>query len=208
MISCLLFRSGHVAFDAFTRAYDHMKNESSSSLDRRLFERLFIIYAMAEYQLFMGEGSIFMDQPTAFLPRHVFTDFDNFILDQYDLFYKQFVSFWGTHKSFHPCQMKTGDQNHCSSTIICDGHMKIRRRLCSNPNVSHKVPPSCSPVFNRFFTGCPRTPALKSMMCSECKGYDVPMSTYNDSSSRKKRKTTKGRDNLNQSIDNEMAEVS
>lgn len=185
-----------------------MNTENHRSLDRRLFERMFLVYSMIEYQLFMGEGSLFMGEPTAFLPRHVFKDFDNFIISQYDSFYKQFVSFWGTHKSFHPCQMKTSDPNHCSSTIICDGHMKIRRRLCSNPSVLHKVPPSCSPVFKNFFVGCSRTSSLNSTLCSNCQGFSVPLSKPDGASSRKQRKTLTGKDSLNQSVDNEMTEVS
>lgn len=168
-----------MAFDAFTRAYNDMNDDRHEILDRRLFERMFIIYAVTEYQLFMGEGQPFMNECTAFFPRNVFSDFDKFIMAQYDQLYEQFVSFWGSHSSFRRCKSKSINENDCSTTIVCDGHMKIRRRLCANPNISHKVPAYCSTIFKDFLVGCCHSPAVGSMLCDECKnsGVEIPPRT-------------------------------
>ncbi|CAF1509532.1 unnamed protein product, partial [Adineta steineri] len=145
--------NGHVAFDCFTRAYNELGEGERVRLDRRLFERIFIIYSLIEYQLFMSLNERFKNQPTGFLPRYIYSDIDEFIMKNYDYFYKVFVQFWSSHGSFHPCQLKSEDNNNnnlCSAAIICDGHMKIRRRLCSNANVSLILPEHFSPVFNNL----------------------------------------------------------
>ncbi|CAF3850826.1 unnamed protein product [Adineta steineri] len=149
--------NGHVAFDCFTRAYNELGEGERVRLDRRLFERIFIIYSLIEYQLFMSLNERFKNQPTGFLPRYIYSDIDEFIMKNYDYFYKVFVQFWSSHGSFHPCQLKSEDNNNnnlCSAAIICDGHMKIRRRLCSNANVSLILPEHFSPVFNNLMLGC------------------------------------------------------
>ena len=161
-------RSGHVAFDAFTRAYNSLTDHMNAKLDRRLFERIFIVYALVEYQLFMGTGGTFLNECSAFLPRNVFTELDDFILTYYDGFYREFALFWGGHHSFHPCKSTLDDGGACSSTIICDGHMKIRRRLCANPSSTHKMASYFAPVFEDFVVGCRRSPAVNSRLCRDC----------------------------------------
>ncbi|CAF3868483.1 unnamed protein product, partial [Rotaria sp. Silwood1] len=51
--------------------------------------------------------------------------------------------FWSSHNTFYPCKLAVqggGDDSLCSAAIICDGHRKIRRRLCANPNVPLSLP--------------------------------------------------------------------
>lgn len=109
-----------------------------------------------------------MEECSAFLPQNVFTDFDKFILTNYDRFYRQFVLFWGTHSTFHRCKGQSVNIDDCSTTIICDGHMKIRRRLCANPHVQQRLAPYFSPIFNNLQVGCPHSPELNSTLCHEC----------------------------------------
>ena len=166
-------RSGHLAFDVFTRAFNGLADDVHRKLDRRLFERMFLVYALVEYQLFMGEEGEFMNECVAFFPRNIFTDLDNFILANYDKFYKQFVLFWASHSAFHQCRSQSEHGGNCSTTIICDGHMKIRRRLCANPNVQHKIAPYFSPIFEDFVVGCRHSPANNSRLCNGCMDLNV-----------------------------------
>lgn len=132
-----------MAFDSFTRAFNELNDGSCIPLDRRLFERLFIIHQLIEFQLFMGTGEKFLNQCTAFFPSNISIEIDTFILNNYDHFYKHFVEFWSSHNTFHPCKSTKRDDNVddvCAAAIICDGHMKIRRHLCANPSVPLSLP--------------------------------------------------------------------
>ncbi|CAF3163528.1 unnamed protein product, partial [Rotaria sp. Silwood2] len=88
----------------------------------------------------MSDGPTFENECCAFLPRNVYTDLDKFIMDNYDLFYKQFIQFWSTHHSFLPCNSTKPRSGKCSTALICDGNMKIRRRLCANANLPLELP--------------------------------------------------------------------
>lgn len=145
-------------------------------MERRLFERVFIIYALVEYQLFMGIGEPFKNQCSAFLPRNIWTELDSFIMLHYDHFYKIFVQFWSSHKIFHACTASHNnniDDTACSAALICDGHMKIRRRLCANSDVPLTLPIHFSPLFKDLFVGCSRTPMIHGRLCIKCKNKGV-----------------------------------
>lgn len=167
----LCFSNGHVAFDSFTRAFNQLHDGERVPLDRRLFERLFIIHGLVEFQLFMGNGQLFHNQPCAFLPRHPYSEIDQFIMRNYDHFYKIFVQFWSTHNVFHPCKSSSKndpDGDLCSAAMICDGHMKIRRRLCSNPYVPLHLPSHFDALFNEFIVGCSHSPRKNGQLCESC----------------------------------------
>ncbi|CAF5017808.1 unnamed protein product, partial [Rotaria sp. Silwood1] len=104
---------------------------------------MFLIYELIAFQLFMGIGEKIINQSCAFFPRNIYTEIDKFIMINYDRFYKNFVEFWSSHNTFYPCKLAVqggGDDSLCSAAIICDGHRKIRRRLCANPNVPLSLP--------------------------------------------------------------------
>ncbi|CAF1335207.1 unnamed protein product, partial [Rotaria sordida] len=175
-----LLAAGHVAFDTFTRAFNQLNGDFRNKMDRRLFERVFITYALIEYQLFMAIGQPFKNQCSAFLPRNIWTELDRFIMSNYDYFYKVFVEFWSSHSIFYPCKLKPqgddgNDNNECCAAIICDGHMKIRRRLCANANVPLQLPTHFNPIFKQLLIGCSHTPAVNRSICSECQSQGIIM---------------------------------
>lgn len=118
-----------------------------------------------------------MNEPVAFFPRNIFVDFDNFVANQFNFFYKQFTLFWGTHQTFCPCDTKTVGINSCSKALICDGHMKIRRRLCANSNVIYRTMPGCHLVFRTLLVGCSNTPSRNSNFCQSCQLYTLQTSS-------------------------------
>jgi len=72
-----------MAFDSFTRAFNQLSDNSCVPLDRRLFKRVFIIYTLIEFQLFMGSGQSFLNQTSACLPRSIYSDIEIFITIKY-----------------------------------------------------------------------------------------------------------------------------
>ncbi|CAF4498411.1 unnamed protein product [Rotaria socialis] len=173
--ACLL-SNGHVAFDSFTRAFNELIDDSHIPLERRLFERIFIIYEIIQFQLFMGTGEKFLNQCCAFFPSNISTDIDNFIMVNYDRFYKKFVQFWSSHNTFYPCKsVKEVDNEYdlCSAAVICDGHMKIRRRLCANPNIALSLPEHFVYLFKPLIVGCSHTPNPKEKLCTQCKNNNL-----------------------------------
>ena len=123
----------------------------------------------------MDIGERFRGQLCAFLPRNIYNDIDEFIMKYYDYFYKMFVTFWSSHSTFHPCKLKsdTGNDNLCSAAIICDGHMKIRRRLCANGNVPLILAEHFSPLFSELKVGCSHTPRINSKFCISCSSNEL-----------------------------------
>lgn len=188
-----------MAFDSFTRAFNQLNDDLYIPLDRRLFERVFIIYELIRFQLFMGTGEKFLNECSAFLPRNIYTDIDKFIMINYDHFYKTFVQFWSTHNTFYPCTLTSqggNDNSLCCAAIICDGHMKIRRRLCANSNVPLSFPIHFTGVFKELIVGCSHTPNVNEKLCRLCKSNGVEVE------SSKSRNTTKQIKKLNQKLKN------
>ena len=188
------FSDGHLGFETFTRCFNNSSDISNAKLDRRLFERMLLIYALIEYQLFMGEEPKLQNECCAFLPKNVYVDLDKFIIDNYDIFYKQFVSFWSNHSSFHPCQQtKRGDK--CSAALVCDGNLKIRRRLCSNLKLPLEIPEHFDPLFKDSIVGCSHTPVDHSELCKRCEESGVQVDSSSKSAKRKPQKTPKNKTN-------------
>ncbi|CAF1508000.1 unnamed protein product [Adineta steineri] len=126
-------------------------------------------YSFTTPEIFSNEKFIYLGGQTAFeslilkqyscLLSNGHVAFDSFTraYNQLGEGERVFVQFWSSHCSFHPCQLKSEGNNNnnlCSAAIICDGHMKIRRRLCANANVSLTLPEHFSPVFNNLMLGC------------------------------------------------------
>jgi hypothetical protein len=128
-------RLGHLAFSTYTRVFNKQQaHPPDPLLHRSMFERDFITYSLVQFQLFMGGSQ-------AFLPFNIYSDFDGFIGDNIDHFYAQFVQFWGEHSLFKPCAPIRGhEKDSYRKCLIVDGHMKIRRRICSNPTTSLTLP--------------------------------------------------------------------
>ena len=208
----LCFSNGHVAFDSFTRAFNQLHDGERVPLDRRLFERLFIIHGLVEFQLFMGNGELFHNQPCAFLPRNPFSEIDNFIMRNYDHFYKTFVQFWSTHKVFHPCKSSSKgvvDDDLCSTAMICDGHMKIRRRLCSNPNVPLHLPLHFDPLFNELIVGCCHSPRINGQLCESCERDNTTVEKTSKRPTKKQMENTQRKlKNWMKRYENDMTTVS
>lgn len=206
------FSNGHVAFDAFTRAFNELSDDNSIQLDRRLFERAFIIYALIEFQLFMGTDQSFRNQTCAFLPRKLYTEIDEFIMMNYDRFYKMFIEFWSMHKTFRPCKSKLEnriDDSLCSAAIICDGHMKIRRRLCANPNVSLQLPVHFQLLFKELTVGCSHTPIINGKLCTSCENNNVSLKKRKQRRTKKQIENEKRKRNkLEKRFENDMGSVS
>ena len=159
----------------------------------------------------MGTGEKFHNQCCAFFPRNISTDIDKFIMMNYDHFYKNFVKFWSSHKTFWPCKLtRHGDDNGlCTGAIICDGHMKIRRRLCANPNVPLALPEHFVDLFKPLIVGCSHTPNVNEILCTQCKNNNIAIGTSTSSlrTKRKKKKNKKSQP-LEKNYVNDMASVS
>ena len=201
-----------MAFDAFTRAFNELSDDHRTCLDRRLFERIFIIHALIEFQLFMGIGQLFRNESCAFLPRNLYTEIDRFIMMNYDHLYKQFIEFWSTHNTFHPCKLKSKDgtdDSLCSAAIICDGHMKIRRRLCANPKVSLSLPVHFQALFKELIVGCGHTPNINAMLCASCENSGVLVEERRQRRTKKQIENAKRkREKLEKKFENDMGSVS
>lgn len=110
----------------------------------------------------------------AFLPFNMYMDFDAFIDDNIDHWYLDFVQFWGEHSQLKPCESIRGNiESPCSKCLIVDGHMKIRRRLCSNATVSLSLPTHFEHVFDDIVVGCSHSPGVDSPLCHVCKDAGV-----------------------------------
>lgn len=109
-----------------------------------------------------------MGNEHAFLPRHVKSELDDFIDENFDRWYTQFVKFWGNHCSIQSCTTK------CSRAIIIDGHMKIKRRLCHNQTLPLVPPRPFELIFDTITVGCPESPAFNSLYCNKCKSSNEP----------------------------------
>lgn len=158
-------------------------NSPDPPLHRSMFERDFITYSLVQFQLFMGSNQ-------AFLPFNIYSDFDRFIGDNIDNFYAQFVMFWGEHSLFKPCAPIRGHEKEtCGKCLIVDGHMKIRRRICSNPAMSLTLPAHFDHVFDDILIGCSHSPAVNSRLCPSCKEAGVVHTVS------KKRPTMKEKEN-------------
>jgi hypothetical protein len=160
----------------------------------------------------MGEGERFRNEPSAFLPRNLYTDIDEFIMKNHDYFYKGFVEFWSSHNSFHPCQLKSENAdgtNLCSAAIICDGHMKIRRRLCANADVPLVLAEHFNPIFNNFMVGCSHTPDINNKFCVSCSADNVKPKEKKQYRTKKQTENLKRKWNaLTKKNTNDMSNVS
>jgi hypothetical protein len=150
------FSLGHVAFSTFARIYNRLSTTPPDPpLERRLLERIFLVYSIIQFELFMGSEH-------AFLPRHLKLQLDDFIDIHFDRWYTEFVRFWSDHSSLKPCAPK------CTNAIIIDGHMKLKRRLCYNQTLPLVPPRPFELVFDTITVGCPETPDYKSKICHKC----------------------------------------
>ncbi|CAF1674728.1 unnamed protein product [Adineta ricciae] len=129
----------------------------------------------------------------------------------YDRFYKNFMEFWSLHSTFHPCKLSAQDSNNedlCSAAIICDGHMKIRRRLCANTNVPLSVPAHFIDIFKPLIVGCSHTPCMNEALCSQCKNNNVILQKSTSRAANKRREVINQRSKpLESNHKNEMAEL-
>lgn len=147
---------GHIAFSTFERIYNHLsKTPINPPLERRLLERIFLIYAIIQYEFFMGSDHVFV-------PRYLKLQLDEYIDTHFDRWYTELVRFWSNHCSLKPCLTK------CTHAIIIDGHMKLKRRLCYNRNLALVPPKPFNLVFDTITVGCPETPAHNSRFCDKC----------------------------------------
>jgi hypothetical protein len=145
-----------MAFSTFERSYNCLSVTTPvPKLERRLLERIFLIYSMIQFEFFMGKEH-------CFLPRYVRVQLDDFIDLHFDRWYAEFVTFWASHSSIKPCATK------CTSAIIIDGHMKLKRRLCYNQSLPLIPPQPFKLVFDTITVGCPETPAYQSKFCHKC----------------------------------------
>lgn len=159
---------GHVAFATFERTYNILSTTPPDPpLERRLLERIFLIYSMIQFEFFMGNEH-------TFLPRHVKLQLDDFIDLNFDRWYTEFVTFWSKHSSVKPCATK------CTSAIIIDGHMKLKRRLCYNQKLPLVPPRPFELVFDTITVGCPETPAYNSKFCQKCISSRLDSNTKNE----------------------------
>lgn len=88
-----------------------------------------------------------------------------FFEENYDKWYKDFVSHWATHHTTHPCLSKDKDEEpNCLKALILDGMQKVARRICINKNkliVTPEFP-------DGIYVGCGNTPKSKSSICESC----------------------------------------
>ena len=130
----------------------------------------------------------------------------------YDHFYKIFVKFWSLHKSFHPCKLKhqgneINDNSECSAAIICDGHMKIRRRLCANSNVPLKLPIHFNPLFKELLVGCSHSPQVHGRICVECKDQEVSVPQVQRYTKKQEKSARRKLKALQKTLTNDMGSV-
>ncbi|CAF3957510.1 unnamed protein product [Rotaria sp. Silwood1] len=159
----------------------------------------------------MGIGEKFINQSCAFFPRNIYTEIDKFIMINYDRFYKNFVEFWSSHNTFYPCKLAVqggGDDSLCSAAIICDGHRKIRRRLCANPNVPLSLPEYFVHLFKPLIVGCSHTPNINETLCTQCKNNNIIVETATSSITAKRKKIMKKSQSLKNAYINDMSAVS
>ena len=151
-----------------------------------------------------------MGDVQAFFPYNISTELNKFIIDSMDNFYYQFVEFWSNHKRIKPCgEVQLNENNCCSTCMIVDGHMKIRRRICANSAVSLILPERFDHIFDDVVIGCGHSPSVKSCLCYSCKENGIQlMNRKKRSIARKKEKARRRRRNSNEDIDkNSMSEV-
>lgn len=160
----------------------------------------------------MANGEKLFNQCCAFFPRNIYSEIDDFIMKNYDRYYKNFVEFWSTHKYFYPCKLAaqgSGDAGLCSAAIICDGHMKIRRRVCANANAPLYLPEHFVDIFQPLIVGCSHTPNINEKLCSRCKNNNITITTStSQNGSKRKKVTNKKSQALNNIHMNDMATVS
>lgn len=161
------------------------------------------MYSLVEFQLFMGDIQ-------AFFPLNISTEMHMFIDSNLDHFYSQFVEFWGTHKNMKPCGEGQANKNNCCSTcMIVDGPMKIRRRICAHSGVSMVLSERFEHIFEDIIIGCAHSPSVKSSLCQSCKESGVKiLKKKKEFGLRKKENTRRKKKHFKDGIDtNSMSEV-
>ncbi|CAF4122600.1 unnamed protein product, partial [Rotaria magnacalcarata] len=159
---------GHMAFLTFERIYNQLSTITPDPpLERRFLERVLLVYSMTQFEFFMGNDH-------AFLPRHLGIELDEFLDLHFDRWYTEFSKFWATHSSFKRCTTK------CTSAIIIDGHMKLKRRLCYNQSLLLVPPRPFELVFDTIIVGCPESPAYRSKLCHKCTSSNLDPGNKNE----------------------------
>ena len=103
-----------------------------------------------------------MGNEYAFLPRHLKLQLNDFIDLHFDRWYTDFVRFRSSHSTLKPCTKKR------TNAIIIDGHVKLRRRLGYNQELSLLPSRPFELVFDSIVVGCLETPSHKSRFCHKC----------------------------------------
>lgn len=178
-----------MAFSTFARAYNRLfPTACDPPLERRLLERVFLLYAIVQFELFMGNKYVF-------LPRHLKVNLDEFLDSHFDRWYTDFATFWSTHSSFKPCATK------CTSAIIVDGHMKLKRRLYYNQQLPLVTVRPFELVFDNIIVGCPESPASRSKFCRTCRSVGDGSSGLSQSVSRSEKNNRQIRQPINSLAD-------
>ncbi|CAF1193110.1 unnamed protein product [Didymodactylos carnosus] len=119
-------------------------------IDRRRLMQHFFFYELIKFKFFMGHESV--ELPSAI----DFKTSDDFMHEQFEHCYQEFVFFWSQYQVFKPCKAL------CSVAAVIDGHQKFRRRICKLKNICIKTD-----EFESIPVGCSHTPAFKSQFCYE-----------------------------------------
>ncbi len=117
----ILFAIGAITIYAFVDVYNfkhRLMVKDNQKLDRRLFTRSILSFALIHFLFFMGYANVHFP--------HVCSGeiLDMFFYQYQRIVHVLFVHFWSQHKYFSPCG------NHCSRMIVGDGNQKIRRLIC------------------------------------------------------------------------------
>jgi hypothetical protein len=130
----------------------------------------------------------------------------------YDRFYKNFIEFWSSHNTFYPCKSTIPgehDDSLCSAAIICDGHMKIRRRLCANQNIPLSLPEHFVDLFKPLIVGCSHTPSVNETLCTQCKNNNIVVEASSSYlKGKRKQIVNKKSQSLENNYGNDMTTVS
>jgi hypothetical protein len=117
----ILFAIGAITIYAFVDVYNFKHRliaNDNRKLDRKLFTRTVLSFALAHFLFFMGYSNIHFPHNCSG------ENLDIFFYRYQRIVHVLFVHFWSQHKYFSPCGM------HCSRMIVGDGNQKIRRLIC------------------------------------------------------------------------------
>jgi len=127
----ILFAIGAITIYAFVDVYNfkhRLLANDNLKLDRKLFTRTILSFALIHFLFFMGYSNIHFPYVCSG------ENLDIFFYQYQRIVHVLFVHFWSQHKRFSSCG------THCSQMIIGDGNQKIRRLICRfHSLVTHSI---------------------------------------------------------------------